>query len=635
MGNEKNNVVPETTPSTEVSTNLETQNKEIATSSINNDKKKKTSKWAVIAICISLVFLVFYCCISFAIHNNELKKEEEIKRKETALKNQQEIIDGYGQALEIIIDNYYKEHNELLSIEDAISYVDIDKRIDCQFIGINEDRTVYLHECRINGIDTKCNYGELKKHVYNKDTSFIVFVDKKNDVVSLNRNKNNLREYIVETNQKYKNVILLSENSSLPFVRWEDENNKGHLTNYVTGKKALENIDYNEIKPIYEKDHFTEYAVVTDNNHKSDIYNFVTGAKITNSSYDYATNHKYNVDDPKIPVTTIGNTKGIVFVKDTKTYVIDYTNGNALFSGNYSNFKQINNYIFVQNSDNHKSLGVFDYNLNPVSMDQYDYILGVADDNYMLVEKDNHIKLVNFSNDLIYDFGVDKYEISRGSFGSKYMDGVLFNLIKNDNKCIEFNYSEKNGGSIKELSCGGLAKPILYLYPKKTTKVTVNFEHPEYLKTTYPKFENQWTVKAKSNGDLYDKNGRYYYGLYWDENRIHTVDFSEGFYVEDKDAINFLEKKLDYISLSEREANEFITYWLPILENNKKNLVYFELTDERESYNKININPKPDSLLRIVIHIKKVDKKTNIKEEKLTQFKRNGFTAVEWGGTTY
>ena len=96
MGNEKNNVVSETTPSTEASTNLETQNKEIATSSINNDKKKKTSKWAVIAICISLAFLVFYCCISFVIHNNELKKEEEIKRKETALKNQQEAIDGYG-----------------------------------------------------------------------------------------------------------------------------------------------------------------------------------------------------------------------------------------------------------------------------------------------------------------------------------------------------------------------------------------------------------------------------------------------------------------------------------------------------------------------------------------------------------
>ena len=76
-------------------------------------------------------------------------------------------------------------------------------------------------------------------------------------------------------------------------------------------------------------------------------------------------------------------------------------------------------------------------------------------------------------------------------------------------------------------------------------------------------------------------------------------------------------------------------YWLPIMENNGKNLVYFELTKERELGNKLIINPKPDSLLRVSIHIKKVNKKVNIKEEKLETFKRVGFTAVEWGGMTY
>ena len=76
-------------------------------------------------------------------------------------------------------------------------------------------------------------------------------------------------------------------------------------------------------------------------------------------------------------------------------------------------------------------------------------------------------------------------------------------------------------------------------------------------------------------------------------------------------------------------------YWLPILEKNEKSVVYFELTKERESYNKIIIDPKPDSLLRIAIHVKKVDKKPNIKEEKLEKFERNGFTAVEWGGVIY
>ena len=76
-------------------------------------------------------------------------------------------------------------------------------------------------------------------------------------------------------------------------------------------------------------------------------------------------------------------------------------------------------------------------------------------------------------------------------------------------------------------------------------------------------------------------------------------------------------------------------YWLPILEKNGKNLVYFELTDEREAYNKLIIEPKVDSLLRVAMHVKKVDQEVNIKEQKLPTFKRKGFTAVEWGGVIH
>ena len=71
------------------------------------------------------------------------------------------------------------------------------------------------------------------------------------------------------------------------------------------------------------------------------------------------------------------------------------------------------------------------------------------------------------------------------------------------------------------------------------------------------------------------------------------------------------------------------------MENNKKNLVYFELTNEREQYNRLNIEPKPDSLLRVNIHIKKVNEKVQIPKQKLTSFNRYGFTVVEWGGMTY
>jgi hypothetical protein len=142
-------------------------------------------------------------------------------------------------------------------------------------------------------------------------------------------------------------------------------------------------------------------------------------------------------------------------------------------------------------------------------------------------------------------------------------------------------------------------------------------------------------TKAVWAPTVIDKNGKYYYGLYWEEDSNHKLDFQEGFYVSKENAISFLEEKLSIIGLNDKERNEFIMYWLPILEKNEHNLVYFELTEERDSFNKIEISPKPDSLLRMAIHVKKVDKKTNIKEQKLSSFERTGFTAVEWGGITY
>ena len=201
----------------------------------------------------------------------------------------------------------------------------------------------------------------------------------------------------------------------------------------------------------------------------------------------------------------------------------------------------------------------------------------------------------------------------------------------------EYYYIPETGeiGKIKTF-IDGYAKPVLYLYPKENnTKITVEFEKPQLLTTTYPKFASKWNVKANKNGDLYDQNGKYYYGIYWEENRSTPVDFTEGFYVTKETAIEFLEEKLDIIGLNKKERNEFIMYWLPILEKNEKNLVYFELTNERQAYNKLNITPKPDSLLRMAIHVKKVNTETNIKEQKLKTFKRKGFTAVEWGGVIH
>ena len=287
------------------------------------------------------------------------------------------------------------------------------------------------------------------------------------------------------------------------------------------------------------------------------------------------------------------------------------------------------------------------------------YIIHIKD-NYLTITTIDEVeeyKIVKWNKKYYYHVGLSGWYTDEGKHGI-YMvveDGNVtakdvWNYCTSHNSCefdsiseikdMNYGYEYYFIPETKEIGkiptyIGGYAKPVLYLYPTKKTNVKVTFSNPNMLTTTYPKYNNSWEVTAYPNGDLYDKNNKYYYALYWEELKNHSIDFKEGFYVESKDAIIFLESKLSYIGLNDKERNEFIMYWLPILEKNEKNLIYFELTEERNSNSRIIISPKPDSLLRIAMHVKKVDEKINIKEQKLNRFNRTGFSAIEWGGVIH
>lgn len=187
----------------------------------------------------------------------------------------------------------------------------------------------------------------------------------------------------------------------------------------------------------------------------------------------------------------------------------------------------------------------------------------------------------------------------------------------------------------KEYLCPTVDKPVLYLYPTAETKVNVSFARPSQLTTTYPKYYGGWSVTAQPNGTLIDINGNSYYALYWEEQSDFRPDDSTAFYVTKDNAIDFLESKLSQIGLTERERNEMIMYWLPILEENDQSLVRFAYTEELQQDNELKIAPTPDSLLRIRIFVEKTDTNPNLPEPTIRHFERNGFTAVEWGGTSY
>ncbi|MBR1423249.1 MAG: SH3 domain-containing protein [Ruminococcus sp.] len=182
---------------------------------------------------------------------------------------------------------------------------------------------------------------------------------------------------------------------------------------------------------------------------------------------------------------------------------------------------------------------------------------------------------------------------------------------------------------------GGKAKPVIYLYPEKRTDVSVELKLKNgHLGTTYPKYDNGWNVTAYPDGTLINKadGGKYEY-LFWDSVNDNTVyDMSKGFVVKGEDTEKFLRETLDKIGLNEKERNEFIVYWLPLMERNEYNLISFQTkayTDTAE----LDISPKPDSVLRVFMAYKPIDKPIDIEPQNFETFTRNGFTAVEWGGT--
>ena len=190
------------------------------------------------------------------------------------------------------------------------------------------------------------------------------------------------------------------------------------------------------------------------------------------------------------------------------------------------------------------------------------------------------------------------------------------------------------GYIVMSVNFSSVDKPIIYIYPEEEMEVSVKVGYPDKLTHTYPKYQDEWKVIAKPDGSLVDiKTGRNLYALYWEGKNTEKTKVEEGFVVKGEDTISFLEEKLEILGLNEREANEFIIYWLPKLENNKYNYIRFETEEEINRNMPLYINPKPESLIRVMMEYKPLNKKIEVKEQKLETPKREGYTVVEWGGT--
>jgi len=186
-------------------------------------------------------------------------------------------------------------------------------------------------------------------------------------------------------------------------------------------------------------------------------------------------------------------------------------------------------------------------------------------------------------------------------------------------------------GTTTDFPTPPMGKPVIYLYPEKVTDVTVKLDINGKLGCTYPAYpKDGWKVTAYPGGKLIVSGEEYNY-LFWEGDLNTVFTFDKGFCVKGEDTAAFLKKALPEMGLIPSEYNDFIVYWLPKMEGNAYNLISFigkEYTDNA----KLEITPKPDSVLRVAMAYQPLEHPIKITPQTFEKFERNGFTVVEWGG---
>lgn len=179
--------------------------------------------------------------------------------------------------------------------------------------------------------------------------------------------------------------------------------------------------------------------------------------------------------------------------------------------------------------------------------------------------------------------------------------------------------------------CG---KPVIYLYPTKTTKVSVQVEPTGGMTISDPAYNGGWTVNATPEGLLTDlATGLTHTYLFWEGNSKEIYDMPErGWVVKEAEVPSFLTEKLSQLGMNEREIADFNEFWVPRMTGSPYFFVTFEGNRRMDQIAPLTVHPKPDTVIRILMDYRPLPAPISVKGFDIKTPERRGFTVVEWGG---
>lgn len=178
------------------------------------------------------------------------------------------------------------------------------------------------------------------------------------------------------------------------------------------------------------------------------------------------------------------------------------------------------------------------------------------------------------------------------------------------------------------------AKPVIYLYPETTQHVSVRVDPAGGFTKTDPAYGNGWEVTATPTGTIRnDADGQTYPYLFWEGGAEGVVETPrEGFVAARADVSDTIDRALVQYGLNETERRDFLEFWVPRLSTAPYYFITFISRSEIDRVSPMAITPAPQTVIRVLMDYKPLEKPVSVKPLVIPHVERTGFTAVEWGG---
>jgi len=293
----------------------------------------------------------------------------------------------------------------------------------------------------------------------------------------------------------------------------------------------------------------------------------------------------------------------------------------------------------IKASWNDGTVNDINYELNPSGCGSISYVYNVTgklniDTDLTVIGKTMSGKaLYGFKNTSIEEFKKLYNDTYYAKDGKKSEDEFLLMrpqvfYVDSYNRLITFYRAD----ILSPAECG---KPVIYLYPEKPMDVNVQVKPNQGISVSEPKYPSSgWNVFAKPSGELTFAGKKYPY-LFWEGSSDVSYQQSERGWVVKKDELNhFFDDKLKKLGLIRKEVDDFKEFWLPEMTKHNKPYYFITFLSQRKinQLAPLTITPKPDTIIRVMMDYRELDNYEETVGFNIKTPRREGFTAVEWGG---